>query len=43
MISQQMFKLEKIPTEFNLSDMGTKVLPVSKFNICKSLLNIDAG
>ena len=43
MISQQMFKLEKIPTKFNSSDMGTKILPVSKFFICKSLLNIDAG
>ena len=43
MISQQMFKLEKIPTEFNPSDMGTKILPMSKFNMCKSLLNVNVG
>ena len=43
MINKKVFRLEKIPTELNPSDMGTKVLPVSKFNICKSLLNIGSG
>ena len=43
MIAQDVFKLKKIPTEFNPSDMGTKILPLSKFNTCKSLLNIDSG
>ena len=43
MIAQDVFKLKKIPTEFNPSDMGTKILPLSKFNTCKSLLNIDYG
>ena len=43
MINQKVFRLEKIPTELNPSDMGTKVLPVSKFNICKSLLNIGSS
>lgn len=42
-ISQEVFKLEKIPTEFNPSDIGTKIMPLSKFNTCKSLLNIKAG
>ena len=42
MIAQDVFKLKKIPTEFNPSDMGTKILPLSKFNIYKSLLNIDS-
>ena len=43
MISQDVFKLKKIPTQLNPSDMGTKILPLSKFNICKSLLNIGSG
>ena len=43
MVAQKVFKLEKVPTELNLSEMGTKVLPVSKFNVCKNLLNIGTG
>ena len=43
MVAQKVFKLEKVPTELNPSDMGTKVLPVSKFNVCKNLLNIGTG
>ena len=43
MISQKSFKLEKVPTKLNLSDMGTKVLPIGKFNTCKNLLNIGIG
>ena len=42
MISQQVFKLEKILIEFNPSNMGIKALHVSKFNTCKSLLHTDA-
>ena len=33
--------LEKVPTEENPVDAGTKVLPVSKFNHCLDLLNIE--
>ena len=40
MVAQKVFKLEKVPTELNLSDMGTKVLPMSKFNVYKNLFNI---
>ena len=43
MISQQMFKLEKIPIEYNPVDMGTKVLLVGNFKVCKNLLNIEVG
>ena len=43
MITHKVIKLEKIPTELNPLDMGTKVLAVSKFNICNSLLNISSG
>lgn len=35
--------LEKIPTEFNPADMGTKVLPLNKFKSCLKMLKIDAG
>ena len=43
MVLQGAFKLEKVPTEMNLSDMGTKILPISKFSLCKNLLNIGTG
>ncbi|KAL2512989.1 Retrovirus-related Pol polyprotein from transposon TNT 1-94 [Abeliophyllum distichum] len=33
----------KIGTADNLADMGTKILPVSKFNICLSKFLIDTG
>lgn len=36
-------KLNKVHTERNPSDMGTKVLSVSKFKTCLSLLHIDTG
>ncbi|XP_048317899.2 secreted RxLR effector protein 161-like [Ziziphus jujuba] len=42
MTAQQVIKLKKIPTELNPSDMGTKVLIVSKFNTCKNLLQVGA-
>lgn len=42
-VSQGVIKLEKISTQYNLVDMGTKVLSVSKFNVCKNLLNIGVG
>lgn len=35
--------LEKIPTEFNPTDMGTKVLPLNKFKSCLKFLKIDIG
>ena len=43
MIAQGFFRIEKVPTDLNPSDMGTKILPVSKFNVCKNLLNIGIG
>ena len=43
MISQGALKLEKIPSELNPSDMGTKILSISKFNVCKNLLRIGIG
>ena len=43
MIAQGAFRIEKVPTDLNPSDMGTKILPVSKFNVCKNLLNIGIG
>ena len=43
MVAQGSFKLEKIPTELNPSDMGTKILPIGKFTVCKNLLNIGTG
>nr|XP_048331591.1 secreted RxLR effector protein 161-like [Ziziphus jujuba var. spinosa] len=41
--AQKVVRLEKIPTEFNPADMGTKVLTVGKFSTCKNLLRIGAG
>ena len=43
MVAQGSFKLEKIPTELNPSDMGTKILQIGKFTVCKNLLNIGTG
>ena len=40
MIARGAFRIEKVPTKLNHSDMGTKILPVNKFNICKNLFNI---
>ncbi|KAH6779590.1 hypothetical protein C2S52_010827 [Perilla frutescens var. hirtella] len=35
--------LDKIPSEFNPADMGTKCLPVAKLLSCKRSLNFDLG
>ena len=45
MISQEVFKLEKIPTEFNPSDMGTKILPLSSSmfaRACSILMQVNS-
>ena len=42
-ISQEVVRLEKIHTQYNPLDMGTKVLPLVKFRSCKELLNIGTG
>lgn len=41
-ISQGVVKLEKISTNFNPADAGTKVLPLNKFLDCLNMLNITA-
>ena len=43
LIAQDLFKLEKIPSNLNPYDMGTEILPVNKFDTFKNLLNIMAG
>ena len=40
-IARNVVHLEKIPSEFNPADMGTKCLPVSKFQSCIKSLNFD--
>ena len=42
-VSQGIINLQKIPSEFNPADMGTKVLPVSRFKECLNSLNIELG
>ena len=39
-ISQNVIKLEKVSTEENPADCGTKVLPLSKFRHCLNLLGV---
>ncbi|KAK6158246.1 hypothetical protein DH2020_005560 [Rehmannia glutinosa] len=42
-VAKGLVNLEKIPSEFNPADMGTKCLPVSKFLTCLKILNFDTG
>jgi transposase InsO family protein len=42
-VHKESILLEKIPTQFNPADMGTKVLPLSKFKSCLQILRIDSG
>ena len=42
-VSQDVIKLEKILSEYNPSDMGTKVFFVTNFRSCFVLLNIGKG
>ncbi|CAH9146636.1 unnamed protein product [Cuscuta epithymum] len=42
-VEKGIIKLEKIPSEFNPADMGTKCLPVEKFVSCQKILNFDFG
>ena len=41
--AQRAFRIEKVPTDLNPFDMGTKILPVSKFNVYKNFLNNGIG
>lgn len=41
-IFKRILKIGKIATQFNLSDMGTKVIPLNKFYNCLKLLSIDS-
>ena len=42
-VKKGIVKLEKIPSEINLVDMGTKCLPAEKFISCQRILNFDFG
>jgi len=42
-VSQDIVKLEKVLSEYNPSDMGTKVLTLAKFRSCLTLLNVGKG
>ncbi|GAA0165602.1 transmembrane signal receptor [Lithospermum erythrorhizon] len=40
-VEQGIVKLEKIPSEFNHADMGTKCLSMEKFISCQRIMNFD--
>ncbi|XP_062119033.1 secreted RxLR effector protein 161-like [Humulus lupulus] len=42
-IEDKILELDKVPTEENLADLGTKVLSFSKLAHCRDLLNIAAA
>lgn len=42
-VSQELVKLEKVLSQYNPADMGTKVLPLVKFRSCLDLLNIGTN
>ena len=42
-VTQGIVQIEKVPTEENPSDFGTKVLPLIKFKYCMDLLGIGNG
>ncbi|XP_062114804.1 secreted RxLR effector protein 161-like [Humulus lupulus] len=42
-VIEGVINVEKVPTEENPADVGTKILPLSKFNYYLSLLGIDHG
>ena len=39
-VTQGLIKVEKVPTEENPADVGTKILTLSKFRHCLVLLGI---
>ena len=39
-VSQNIIRLENVLSEYNSTDMGTKILSMAKFRICLDLLNI---
>ncbi|XP_060965581.1 secreted RxLR effector protein 161-like [Cannabis sativa] len=42
-VTQGEVKIEKVPTEDNPTDMGTKIVTLNKFTHCMNLLRIDLG
>lgn len=42
-VAKDTLLLEKIATQFNPADMGTKVLPLVKFKSCLQILKVDTG
>ncbi|KAM6585079.1 hypothetical protein CsatB_012081 [Cannabis sativa] len=42
-VTQKVVQIEKVPTEENPSDIGTKVLPLTKFKHCLDLLGVGSG
>lgn len=42
-VTKDIVYLEKIPSQFNPADMGTKYLAVEKFRSCLKILNFDTS
>ncbi|KAM6562807.1 hypothetical protein CsatB_022805 [Cannabis sativa] len=42
-VTQGEIQVEKVPTEENPTDMGTKVVTLNKFKHCMNLLGVDTG
>uniref|UniRef100_A0A803R4Z6 Reverse transcriptase Ty1/copia-type domain-containing protein n=1 Tax=Cannabis sativa TaxID=3483 RepID=A0A803R4Z6_CANSA len=42
-VTQGEIQVEKVPTEENPADMGTKVVTLNKFKHCMNLLGVDTG
>ena len=42
-VTQEVVRIEKVHTDDNPADMGTKVVTLGKFNHCKDLLRIGVG
>ena len=42
-LERNVLKLEKIPSEFNPADMGTKSLPAEKLVSCLRIMHFDFG
>jgi hypothetical protein len=42
-VTQGHINIDKVPTEENPADMGTKVITLSKFKHCLNLIGLDQG
>lgn len=42
-VEKSLILLEKIPSQYNPADMGTKCLPVKNFQSCLKILKLDTG